>query len=53
MVLCLKFVFLGQWVIFINEVVFNISYEMGINGMDNDIIIILKLIIGFDLIISN
>lgn len=47
MVLCLKFVFLGQWVIFINEVVFNISNEMGINGMDNDIIIIFKLINRF------
>lgn len=47
MVLCLKSVFLGQWVTFTNEVVFNISHEMGINGMDNDTITILKSINRF------
>lgn len=46
-VLCLKSVFLGQWVTFTNEVVFNISHEMGINGMDNDTITILKSINRF------
>lgn len=45
--------FLGQWVTFTNEVLFNISHEMGINGMDNDTITILKSITGSDLTTSN